>query len=62
LKEEWDEEEVMEDAGAGAGAGGDEVMGGIEGGTAEQEEVDQQEFEEVMGTASGGGDTAMTDA
>ncbi|KIW02191.1 uncharacterized protein PV09_06348 [Verruconis gallopava] len=52
LKEEWDEE--VTDDGAG-----DETMGGIEGGTADQEEVDQQEFEEAMGT--GGGDTAMTD-
>jgi transcription initiation factor TFIID subunit 9B len=52
LKEEWDDEEVVEEG------GGDEVMGGIEGGTADQEEVDQQEFEEVMG----GRDTAMADA
>jgi transcription initiation factor TFIID subunit 9B len=56
LKEEWedDEEEVeVED---------DEVMGGIEGGTADQEEVDEEEFQEAMGTGAGGGDTEMGNA
>jgi transcription initiation factor TFIID subunit 9B len=55
LKEEWDEEETFEELVA------DEAMGDVEGGTADQEEVDQQEFEEVMG-GGGGGDTAMADA
>jgi transcription initiation factor TFIID subunit 9B len=57
LKEEWDEEE-----GVGGEEAEDEVMGGIEGGTADQEEVDQAEFEEVMGTGGSGGDTEMGNA
>ena len=60
LKEEWDDEEMT----AGEEDGEDQVMGGIEGGTADQEEVDQQEFEEAMGVGSGGGgdDTEMGNA
>jgi transcription initiation factor TFIID subunit 9B len=54
LKEEWDSE--VEDSEAP-----DEVMGDVEGGTAEQEDVDQDEFEEVMGTGTGQ-DSTMMDA
>lgn len=51
LKEEWDSEEEVDEGAA------DQVMGDVEGGTAEQEEVDQEEFEDAMG-----GDSAMADA
>jgi transcription initiation factor TFIID subunit 9B len=56
LKEQWDseEEDVKEEPSAV-----DQEMGEVEGGTADQEDVDQDEFEEVMG---GGQDSAMTDA
>jgi transcription initiation factor TFIID subunit 9B len=52
LKDQWDSEEEDEDITA------DQTMGDVEGGTADQEDVDQDEFEEVMG---GGQDSAMTD-
>jgi transcription initiation factor TFIID subunit 9B len=53
LKDQWDSEEEGEEE-----AVADQPMGDIEGGTADQEDVDQDEFEEVMG---GGQDSAMTD-
>jgi transcription initiation factor TFIID subunit 9B len=60
LKEEWDEEEEVE--GREEEGGADEVMGGvIEGGTADQEEIDEDEFQDVMGGGNAG-DTEMGNA
>lgn len=51
LKEEWESEEDEELE--------DQPMAEIEGGTADQEEMDEDELEDVMG---GGQDSAMNDA
>jgi transcription initiation factor TFIID subunit 9B len=53
LKEEWESEEDGEEV-----TSEDKVMGDVEGGTADQEEIDENEFEDVMGVQQ---DSAMTD-
>lgn len=61
LKQEWDsetegEEEVVAPV-------QDEQMKDVDGGLAEDEDIDNDEFESVMGTgADGGGDSTMADA
>jgi transcription initiation factor TFIID subunit 9B len=60
LKEEWDSETEGEEEVAAPVQ--DEQMKDVEGGMAEDEDIDNDEFEEVMGTGpDGGGDSAMAD-
>jgi transcription initiation factor TFIID subunit 9B len=61
LKEEWDSETEGEEEVAAPAQ--DEQMKDIEGGAAEDEDIDNDEFEAVMGAgADEGGDSAMADA